>query len=167
MNSKLTFDFTVDKAAKTVHVAREFAAERALIWDAFTKPELLDQWWGPKPWVAKTKSMEFKVGGRRLYAMCGPEGEEHWALQEFTSISPITNFQFFDAFCDKDGNISKELSSSDWNLDFTARNSSTLVDISIKHQSLSDLEQIIQMGFQEGFTIAMNGLDELLLTWKR
>ena len=78
MTNDLLFDFTVDKPAKTVYVTREFDAELSLVWDAFTKQELLDQWWAPKPWASKTKSMNFKVGGRRFYAMVSPEGEEHW-----------------------------------------------------------------------------------------
>jgi uncharacterized protein YndB with AHSA1/START domain len=164
MNTHLTFDFTVNKETNTVTVKREFAAERSLVWDAYTKPEILDQWWAPTPWVAKTKSMKFSVGGRRLYAMCGPEGEEHWALQNFTSISPKTNFQFSDAFCDKDGTINTELPASNWNIDFMDNNSSTIVNITVKHETLADLEKIIEMGFKEGFTSALNGLDEVLVT---
>ena len=68
MKTALLFDFTVDKTTKTVLINREFAAELSLVWDAFTKPEILDQWVAPKPWASKTKYMNFKVGGRRLYA---------------------------------------------------------------------------------------------------
>ena len=107
--------FTVDKTTNTVFVTREFAVELALVWDAFTKQEILDQWWAPKPWLSKTKYMNFKVGGRRFYAMCSPEGQEHWSIQDFTAISPITNFKFIDAFADKDENINTEFSSSEWN----------------------------------------------------
>ena len=46
MNNDLLFDFNVDKAAKTVYITREFNARQALVWDAFTKAELLDQWSG-------------------------------------------------------------------------------------------------------------------------
>ena len=84
MNNDLIFDFTVNKETNTVHVKKEFTAGLDLVWDAYTKSELLDQWWAPKPWMAKTKAMEFVEGGRRLYAMVGPEGEEHWALADFT-----------------------------------------------------------------------------------
>lgn len=167
MNSNLTFEFTVNKESNTVNVKRSFAAKPSLVWDAYTKPEILDQWWAPKPWVSKTKSMEFKEGGRRLYAMCGPAGEEHWAIQDFTSITPKINFKFKDAFCDKNANISSELPASEWNLDFIALDMSTMVNISIKHKTLSDLEKIIDMGFKEGFTIALNELDELLSTLKK
>lgn len=161
MNTNLIFDFTVDKENSTVYVKKEFAAKPALVWDAYTKPELLDKWWAPKPWLAKTKSMEFKEGGRRLYAMCGPEGEEHWALADFTSITPKTNFKFLDAFCDAEGNISSEMPRSDWDVVFVDKGDSTLVNIAIKHETLADLEKIIAMGFKEGFTIALDGLDKL------
>lgn len=158
---KPIFDFIVDKETNTVYVKKEFAVELALVWDAYTKPELLDQWWAPKPWVSKTKSMEFKEGGRRLYAMCGPEGEEHWALADFTSISPKTNFKFLDAFCDATGNLNNEMPRSHWNVDFVDKGNSTVVDIAIKHETLADLEGIIAMGFKEGFTMALNNLDEI------
>ena len=66
MNSTLLFDFTVDKATKTVFIKREFDAELSLVWDAFTKQEILDQWNAPAPYAAKTKHMNFEVGGKRF-----------------------------------------------------------------------------------------------------
>src|SRR5215471_11942998 len=162
MNNTLLFDFTVDKPTKTVFVNREFDADLSLVWDAFTKQEILDQWWAPKPWASKTKFMDFKVGGRRFYAMVSPEGQEHWSIQDFTSISPTTNFKFIDAFADKDGAINTEFPSANWDLNFSERSGTTTVKITIKHKTLADLEQIIQMGFKEGFTMTLNELDILL-----
>src|SRR5580704_274228 len=104
MKNDLLFDFIVDKTIKTVFINREFDADLSLVWDAFTKAELLDQWVAPKPWTSKTKYMDFKVGGRRFYAMVSPEGNEGWAIQEFTSITPKTNFKYHNAFADKDEN---------------------------------------------------------------
>src|SRR5580765_2791097 len=75
MENNLLFDFTVDKTTKTIFINREFAADLSLVWDAFTKQEILDQWVAPKPWASKTKVMDFKVGGRRFYAMVSPEGD--------------------------------------------------------------------------------------------
>ncbi|WP_426486044.1 SRPBCC family protein [Flavobacterium sp. 2] len=159
MKSNLLMNFTVDKETSTVNVKREFNASLSAVWSAWTEAEILDQWWAPAPWKAKTKSMEFKEGGRRLYAMVGPEGEEHWAIADFTSISPKTNFKYLDAFSDSEGNLNKEFPRSDWDVNFSEQGGSTFVDIAIKHEKLSDLEMIIQMGFKEGFTIAMEGLD--------
>ena len=96
MKNNLLYDFTVDKATNRIFVNRDFAAELPLVWDAFTKQEILDQWWAPKPWESRTKLMHFKVGGRRFYAMVSPEGEEHWCIQDYTSINPKNNFQFID-----------------------------------------------------------------------
>ncbi len=62
MKNDLLFDFTVDKPAKTVTITREFDVELPLVWDAFTKAELIDQWIAPKPMTAKTKYQDFKVG---------------------------------------------------------------------------------------------------------
>src|SRR5215831_1440490 len=97
MTNDLLFVFTVDKAAKTVYITREFDADLSLVWDAFTKPELLDQWVAPHPMIAKTKYQDFKVGGKRFYAMITPEGQERWAIQEYTSITPKTNFKMYNA----------------------------------------------------------------------
>ena len=63
----MQMDFIVDKQTKTVSITKEFAYNLSLVWDAYTKPELLDQWWAPKPWTSRTKVIDFKVGGRRFY----------------------------------------------------------------------------------------------------
>ena len=78
----LLFDFTLDKSKKTALINREFDADLSLVWDAFTKPEILDQWWAPKPWSSKTKVMNFEPGGRRFYALVSTEGLERWSVQK-------------------------------------------------------------------------------------
>ncbi|HTH57522.1 MAG TPA: SRPBCC domain-containing protein [Cyclobacteriaceae bacterium] len=162
MKTSLLFDFIVDKPAKTVIVNREFAARLPLVWDAFTKQEILDQWWAPKPWISKTKAMDFKVGGRRFYAMVSPEGQEHWSLQKYTAITPKTNFKMLNAFADKDEN--PDLPGSDWDFTFSEQNETTKVSIVIKNDSLARMEQMIEMGFQGGFTMTLNFLETLLPT---
>lgn len=159
--SNLLFDFTVDKSAKSVFIIREFAAELSLVWDAFTKREILDQWWAPKPLTSKTKSMDFKVGGRRFYAMVSPEGAEMgWQIQEYTSISPKTNFKLLSVFADKDGN--PHLPGSNWDLNFSEQNGITKVSITIYNDSLERMEKMIEMGFKEALTMTLNELGTLL-----
>jgi uncharacterized protein YndB with AHSA1/START domain len=160
MKDNPLFEFTVNKATKTVLVIREFAAELSLVWDAFTKQEILDQWWAPKPWESRTKYMDFKVGGRRFYAMVSPEGAERWSIQRYTSISPKTNFKFFNAFADKDE--IPELPGSDWDLNFSEQNGTTTVRVSIYNESLARMEKMIEMGFSEGFKMILNNLEDLL-----
>ncbi len=158
----LLFDFAVDKSTKTVLINREFDADLSLVWDAFTKAELLDQWVAPKPWTSKTKFMDFMVGGRRFYAMVSPEGQERWAIQKYTSISPKTNFKMSNNFADKDEN--PELPGSDWNYTFSEQNGTTKVSITIFNESLERMEKMIEMGFTEGFKMSMNNLEKLLTT---
>lgn len=162
MKNDLLFDFTVDKAAKTVHITREFDAGLDLVWDAFTKPEILDQWGAPKPFEARTKFMDFKVGGRRFYAMVSPEGHERWAIQRYTSISPKTNFKMFNTFADKDEN--PEQFGSEWDYTFSEENGITTVRITIYNESAERMERMIEMGFKEGFTMSMHNLENVLQT---
>lgn len=163
--NNLLVDFTVDKSTKSVSVIREFNAELSLVWDAFTKPELLDQWWAPKPFASKTKFMNFKEGGRRFYAMVSPEGNENWQIQDYTSINPKTNFKYFSVFADADE--TPHLPGSNWDLNFTEQNGITKVSITIYNESLERLERMIEMGFKEGFTMTLNELSELLITLKK
>jgi len=160
MTNNLQFDFTVDKAAKKVFITREFDADLSLVWDAFTKAELLDQWVAPKPFVAKTKFMDFKVGGRRFYAMVGPDGQEGWLLQKYISITPKTNFKMFNAFADKDEN--PQLPGSDWDYTFSEQDGKTIVRITIYNESVARLEKMIEMGFTEGYKMSMINLENLL-----
>lgn len=167
MNANLAFDFTVDKENNTINVKREFAADVALVWDAYTKSEILDQWWAPKPWKAKTKRMDFRNGGHWLYAMVGPNGEEHWAIANYKDIEPQKKFTGLDAFSDSEGNVNKDMPQSTWNATFTASGDHTLVELMISYADLAQLEATIQMGFKEGLGMAMENLDALLPQLKK
>ena len=156
----MKMDFIVDKQTKTVSIIKEFAAELSLVWDAYTQAELLDQWWAPKPMTSRTKAMDFEVGGRRFYAMVSPDGDERWAVQKYTSITPKTNFKLFNAFADKDENL--QLPGSDWDLNFSDQDGKTKVSISIYNESLERLERMIEFGFCEGTEMQLQNLEDLL-----
>ena len=162
MSANLLFDFTVNKENNTVHVKREFAADLDLVWDAWTKPELLDLWWAPKPYQTRTKSMDFREGGTWLYAMVSPENAEHWCRADYKKIEIKKSFQGLDAFCDAAGNINQDFPRSLWTNQFQAGADSTTVDITIKYENLAALEKIVSMGFKEGFTMALGNLDQYI-----
>jgi uncharacterized protein YndB with AHSA1/START domain len=159
MKNDLFFDFTVDKAAKTVFITREFAAELPLVWDTFTKPELLDQWVAPAPFISKTKYMNFEVGGKRFYAMISPEGQARWAIQKYTSITPKTNFKMFNVFADENEN--PDQFGSDWDYNFSEENGITKVSITVFNESFERMESILE-GFRLGFTASLQNLESLL-----
>ncbi|HOI32878.1 MAG: SRPBCC domain-containing protein [Bacteroidales bacterium] len=164
--NNLQFDFLVDKENKSITVVKEFSAERALIWDVYTKSEYLDQWFAPKPWQAKTKIMNFIEGGYWLYAMCGPNGEEHWGRMDYEQITPKDSYIAWDGFCDSEGNINIQMPRAKWHTLFTDNGENTIVKTISTYNSLNDLETVIKMGVKEGLTIAIRGLEELITQLK-
>ena len=160
-NSKTTI--TEVPGGKKLIVTRAFNAPLRQVWDAWTKSNLLDQWWAPKPWKAETKSMDFREGGTWIYAMVGPDGEKHWARADYKSIEPMKGYTLTDAFCDEQGNINQDLPQMNWKCDFHETQAGTNVVIEITFNNEADLEKIIEMGFKEGFTSGLANLDELLL----
>ena len=165
MIATVLFDFTVNKATNTISITREFAADLDLVWDAFTKAEILDQWIAPKPWRAHTKEMDFREGGRWLYAMTSPENVHHWSLVDFIRIEQHVRFSSKNSFSDENGNSNNaNFTFSLTDTTFTAGAGNTTVQIVKKMADLAQLEKFIAMGFKEGMSLTLKSLDELLAT---
>lgn len=167
MKPIVAFDFIVNKENNTIHIIREFAANLELVWKAWTTPELLDQWWGPQPWRAETKIMDFREGGSWLYAMVSPEGEKHWSKASFLSIVKEKSFSSKGGFSDENGTINTAFPQNVWKNTFISKENKVQVDILLTYDSLTDLEKEIEMGFKEGMTIDFEQLDELLAGLKK
>ena len=165
MNPNLRFDFIVNKENNTVNVKREFAAVKDLVWEAWTNPEILDLWWAPKPYQTRTKSMDFRDGGMWLYEMFNTEDKNqgsHWCKNDYIKIVDQTMFSGLDAFCDENGIVNQEMPRTEWTNEFNEVGEKTLVTITARYNSLADLEKVVEMGFKEGFTMAMENLDQYL-----
>ena len=158
----LPMDFSVDRPGKLITIKRPFNAELPLVWAAFTKSEILDQWWAPKPWRAKTKSMDFRPGGHWHYAMLGPEGEESWSLGRYQTIQPQEGFTQIVNFSDADGDLDNNMPTSNWAVDFSPLDTGSLVVFQITFDDLAQLDTLIKMGFSGGMAMIMKQLDELL-----
>lgn len=154
--------FTKDPATKQLNVTRAYDAPVAKVWRAWTDRDILDQWWGPKPWRAETNTFEFKPGGRWHYAMVGPNGEHHWSLVEFRSIDPQRSFRADCVFCDENGTTDNNAPAMHWYVEFSAAPTGTAVNVTLTFDTAADLGKIVEMGFQGGFTIGLNQLDEVL-----
>lgn len=117
--------------------------------------------------------MDFRVGGRRFYAMVWPEGQEYWGVEKYTLINPKTHLKWMASFTDKDENINAELPTSEWELNFSEHrdrpkgNQVTKLSISVYFESLEDLGKMIETGFKEGFTMTINDLTNVLETLKK
>ena len=154
--------YTKDVANKKMKVVREFDAPVEKVWRAWTESELLDQWWAPKPWKAKTVSRNFSNGNTWIYYMEGPEGTRHYCRADFSNIQPQKSFIVLDAFCDEKGKINEDMPRTTWKIEFFPGKEGSRVEIELSYRSAADLEKIIEMGFKEGFAAALNNLDELL-----
>lgn len=152
--------FTANK--NVLKVERSFNAPMVLVWRTWTEPELLDQWWAPKPWRSETSYMDFKEGGYRFYAMVGPEGEKHLGRTDYLSIQAHQQFSGEDSFCDEEGNINPELPVAKFENQFEEINNQTLVTVITEYASEEHLQQVVQMGMKEGLTMAFENLDNVL-----
>lgn len=162
MESNSKTIYRKDLEAKKIFVKRYFDAPLNFVWKAWTEAELLDQWWAPKPWKAETKSLDFKVGGHWLYAMCGPDQSRHWSISIFTSIQPQKSFSTEVSFCDEAGNRLPELTKSTWQVNFKEEGNRTCVDVELTFENLESLQQLVEMGFEQGFAMAHGNLDEMI-----
>ena len=161
MSNKQT-TISKDAANKKLIVVREFDAPLGEVWKAWTDSSILDEWWAPKPWKAKTKSMDFREGGVWLYSMVGPDGSESFCRADFKTIVENKSFTADDAFCDENGNVTREIPGMHWKNEFSTTTEGTKVEVEITFDSEADMDTIISMGFEEGFTAAHGNLDELL-----
>ena len=96
---------TTNTAADEVVITRIFDAPRELVWQAWTEPEHLMRWWGPKDFTAPTCKTDLRVGGKYLYCMRSPEGQEFWSTGTYREIVPPERLVVTDSFADKDGNV--------------------------------------------------------------
>ena len=164
MRHNLQLDFLVDREKNTLTIRREFLAGKPLVWDCYTKSELLDQWFAPAPLTTKTSSMDFREGGHWHYAMVEPNGTEYWGWTDYLKIKPIDDYTALDAFCNAEGEINKDLPRAQWLVSFTDKEENALVETVVTFKSLADLETVIQMGMEAGMIATLKKLDELLLT---
>jgi uncharacterized protein YndB with AHSA1/START domain len=155
--------FTKDVTNRTLTIVRPFNASLAKVWDAWTKSEILDQWWAPKPYRAGTVEMDFREGGHWRYYMEGPEGEKHYCQCNYHTIAPRQFYTATDMFCDEQGNPNTEFPSMDWKVSFAEADVQTTVTTVITFARIEDMEAIVKMGFEEGFTMGLGNLDEVLL----
>lgn len=154
--------FNKDFDSNTVYVMKIYDAEVSKVWDYFTKAELLDQWWAPKPWKCETAKQDFTEGGIWLYSMVGPEGERHYAQVKYGEIMEHRSFDGVDAFCDENGNVNPDFPEVKWLFGFTGVEEGTKVTVNIHFPTTEAMNKLIEMGFEEGFKTGLNQLEEII-----
>lgn len=154
--------FSKDLEKKKLTVVRAFDASLERVWEAWTTSGILDQWWAPKPYKAETKTMDFREGGRWIYCMVGPTGDRTWCRVDYKTIRPLRSIADSAMFCDEEGRENLEFPIMHWNKQFKETGDATTVTIDITFDREADMEAILKMGFQEGFTMGLGNLDQYL-----
>lgn len=162
MKPDLRFDFIPNRDDATLTIRREFNANRALVWDCYTKQALLEQWFAPKPMTTKTKSFDFRVGGHWIYAMVEPSGTEHWGRMDYQSITPLEGYEGLDAFSDAQGVPNPKLPRARWTVTFEDQGPRCLMQTVVRYDSAADLDKVIAMGMEAGLASTLERLDEVL-----
>jgi uncharacterized protein YndB with AHSA1/START domain len=161
-DTKNSTGITKDLKHKSITVTREFDAPVEKVWKAFTASEMLDKWWGPQPWRAETKTMNFKPGGYWLYAMVSPENQRQWGRFNYLAIKQFEKIEVEDLFCDENGKVTSDLPASKGDIVFSKTKNGTRVSFKAIYKKESDVEKIIAMGFEEGISICFDQLENLV-----
>jgi len=163
MTQDVHFDVRIDRDTNQLHVEREFQAPLPLVWNAYTTPEILDQWWAPKPYRTRTNKMDFREGGLWLYTMIAPDAQEHHCRMDYTKLSMEKSYEGVDAFClNVEGDVNDALPSANVMVQFESVGERTMVRYTTTYSTPEHLETVVNMGIKEGLTMAMENLDALL-----
>jgi uncharacterized protein YndB with AHSA1/START domain len=91
-------------------ITRIFDAPRELVWKAWTDPQQLMRWWGPKDFTSPLSEIDLRVGGKYLFCMRSPEGQDFYSTGVYLIIDPPNEIVFTDSFADENGNVVPGLS---------------------------------------------------------
>lgn len=167
MNNNLLFDFSVSKENKIIHIKREFDATLALVWQAWTTAELLDQWCAPNPYRTETKVLDLREGGFWHYAIVSPEGKKHWNRYDYKKIEPQKSITELRAFSDENGRVSPDFPRTECTLIFNEAGGKTFVTMTEKYGSPEMFEKMATDSHKKGFSSHLKNLDKLLLNTKK
>jgi uncharacterized protein YndB with AHSA1/START domain len=104
-------------------IERVFDAPRELVWKAWTEPGYVKRWWGAKGFTEPVVRIDLREGGRYLFGMRSPEGQDFWSTGEYREIAPAERLVFTDSFSDAEGNVvpaSYYGMTGDWPLELVA-----------------------------------------------
>ncbi|REJ81965.1 MAG: SRPBCC domain-containing protein [Bacteroidetes bacterium] len=156
----ITLDKQFDN--KKVIVDMQFKTGKSELWDAFTTAEMMEKWWAPLPYKAVIKKMSFSNGGRCLYYMLSPQGEKHWCIADFSEIVPGVSYFVTDAFCDENEKINIDFPSMNWKNIFSGDEKQSRISSEISFKSQEDMKKFLELGFEEGYKIALTQLKRIL-----
>ncbi len=98
-------------------ISRTFDAPRELVWQAFTDPQRMKEWWGPKGFKVIHSKMDLRPGGTYHYGMLAPDGTPMWGKFVYREIVPPQRMVFVNSFSDEAGGITRHPMAPTWPLE--------------------------------------------------
>lgn len=153
----------VDTEAKTLTLTAQFAASVEQVWQLWADPRKLEQWWGPPTYPATVVDHDLGVDGRVTYFMTGPEGEKHHGWWRIVSVDAPNRLAFEDGFGDASGNPNPDMpiTMAQVAIDALADGGTRMI-LSSTFPTAEVMAQMVEMGMQEGITLAAGQMDALL-----
>lgn len=149
--------------AKTLTVTAHFDASIEQVWELWANPRKLERWWGPPTYPATMVEHDLTVDGRVTYFMTSPEGDKHHGWWRVVSVDAPTGLAFEDGFGDSDGNPNPEMPITMARVAIEAgTEGGTVMTLTSTFPSEEVMAQMVEMGMQEGITLAMGQMDALL-----
>ncbi|WNM24322.1 SRPBCC family protein [Demequina capsici] len=151
-----------DLDALTMTITAEFPVPVSRLWGAFDDPRQLEQFWGPPGWPARFTRHDMAVGGRSHYTMTGPEGESSSGYWEFTRIEPGKTIELVDGFATDDGEPNPQMPTMRMSMVFEPTDAGSRFVSTTWFNSLDELNQLLEMGMEQGTLMAMGQMDRVL-----
>jgi uncharacterized protein YndB with AHSA1/START domain len=151
-----------DTEALTMTVVAQFAAPVERVWAAYADARQLERFWGPPQWPATFTRHDFAVGGRSEYYMTGPNGEKSAGYFEYLTVDAPRSFSVKDGFLGADGKPDANMPTMQMRFTFEPHAGGTRMVTLTTFPSLQALEQLLQMGMEEGMKAAMAQIDGVL-----
>lgn len=146
----------------TITIVADFAAPVTRLWDAYADPRQIERFWGPPTYPATFLRHDVAVGGRSVYRMTGPSGDEHYGCWEWTDVSAPTSFDVIDWFADESGTPNTDLPPTHATFAFEQTETGSRLTTTSRFDSLEQLQQLLDMQMLEGTTEAMSQIDSVL-----
>ena len=158
-------DVRKDLDALTMTITAEFGAPAERVWQMWENPRLLERWWGPPTYPATFVDFEFRPGGSATYFMTSPEGQRHHGWWTFGSIEAPTAVSFEDGFADDEGVPNPDMPTTHTDVAVAdGGDGAARMTVTSTFPSLEALQQMLAMGMEEGITLAIGQIDDILAT---
>lgn len=151
-----------DPEALSMTITAEFAAPVASVWQMWENPRRLERWWGPPTYPATVVDHDLQPEGRVSYFMTSPEGDRHFGWWRITAIEAPNRLEFEDGFADDTGAPNPDMPSTNILVTLDALGDGTRMAIRTTFPSLETMEQMAAMGMEEGMTMALGQIDDIL-----